>query len=244
MCGAAILAARSCLRAGAGLVSLYADNECRSLYFSESPEVMLPFRNTINADNLRKYSSVLVGPGMKDVLDINTYLKEAFNAGVKLVLDAEAINELSRDRDLFKSIPKGTILTPHTGEFDRLFQIEKPDTLLRLKVGSELCRRLKITILLKGAYTAILTPEGTCIFNTTGNPGMATAGSGDVLAGIITAFVAQGYSDDESAFLAAYVHGLSADLALIKESPESLIASDITAHLGAAFNDLMPHGQH
>ena len=244
MCGAAILAARSCLRAGAGLVSLYADNECRSSYFSESPEVMLPFRNTINAASLRKYSSVLVGPGMKDVLDINTYLKEAFNAGVKLVLDAEAINELSHDRNLFESIPKGTILTPHTGEFDRLFQIEKPDTLLRLKVGFELCRRLKITILLKGAYTAVITPEGTCIFNTTGNPGMATAGSGDVLAGIITAFVAQGYSDYESAFIAAYLHGLSADLALIKESPESLVASDITAYLGAAFNHLMPHGQH
>lgn len=244
MCGAAILAARSCLRAGAGLVSLYADEACRAVYFSESPEVMLPFRNSIDAGSLKKYSTVLIGPGMKDVLDINTFLQEAFKARVPLVLDAEAINELSRDSNLLKSIPHGTILTPHTGEFDRLVQIEKPDTLQRLKASSELCQKLKITILLKGAYTAILTPEGTCIFNTTGNPGLATAGSGDVLAGIITAFVAQGYSDYESVIISAFLHGLSADLALMKESPESLVASDIIAYLGVAFNHLKPHGQH
>ncbi|MBL0025398.1 MAG: NAD(P)H-hydrate dehydratase [Saprospiraceae bacterium] len=154
-----------------------------------------------------------------------------------IVLDADALNIISEEKSLKDLIPKNSILTPHTKEFERLFGLTKNSKEM-FELQLEMSIKYHLNIVLKGAFSRVTTPDGQSYINTTGNPGMATAGSGDVLTGIISGLLAQKYSPKEAAILGVYIHGLAGDKALQYQSVESMMASDIISHLGAAFKAL------
>jgi NAD(P)H-hydrate epimerase len=156
-------------------------------------------------------------------------------AKVPLVIDADGLNLLSAHPSWLELLPENTILTPHPKEFDRLAG-PSADSFQRHLTQIEFARRHKVIVVLKGAYTGLASPAGDYYFNTTGNPGMATGGSGDVLTGLITGLLAQGLDPLDAARAGVYLHGLAGDLALEKSSEEALIAGDITQYLGAAFS--------
>jgi NAD(P)H-hydrate epimerase len=154
--------------------------------------------------------------------------------GGSIIFDADAINLLSENKTWIEFIPPNCIFTPHIKEFERLTH-PVDNSFERMEIQKAFSMRYNCTVVLKGAHTCISSPEGDMYFNTTGNPGMATAGCGDVLTGIILAFLSQGYTATQSAILGVYLHGKSADIALKRQSYESLIASDIIDNLGKAF---------
>jgi NAD(P)H-hydrate epimerase len=155
-------------------------------------------------------------------------------AKVPLLMDADALNILSEHPEWLDLLPENTILTPHPREFERL--AGKADHgHARIKMQIDFAVKNKLFVVLKGAHTSIACPDGSCWFNTTGNPGMATAGSGDVLTGIILSLLGQGYTPRDAAILGVYLHGLAGDLASEASSEESLIAGDIIESLGFAF---------
>ena len=230
--GAAVLAARACLRAGVGLLTCSLPEQSFSIVQTAVPEAMVINRQTTTDLNI--YATVGIGPGLGVSPEATSTLQHILEQYKKnIVLDADALNILSQHTGWLQQVPPGSILTPHPKEFDRLFgnsinDFERIDKALRLSV------QYPFTIVLKGHYT-LIAANGKGLFNTTGNPGMATGGSGDILTGIITALVAQGYSSLQAAVLGVYLHGLAADLSLDAQSFESLLPSDITEHLGKAF---------
>lgn len=151
-----------------------------------------------------------------------------------MVLDADALNILSKHHDWLELLPKGSIITPHPGEFERLFG-KCPDRYHAIAAVRALARDYDIVIMLKGAYTAIIAPDGTLHFNSTGNPGMATGGSGDVLTGIILSLLAQGFGNVDAARISAYIHGLAGDRAAEELGERALTAGDITTYLPMAW---------
>lgn len=150
------------------------------------------------------------------------------------MVDADAINILANRRAWLQQLPKGIILTPHPKEFDRL-QGPSNDSYERLSKALDLAERLQGYVIVKGHYSALCLPNGHILFCPTGNAGMATAGSGDVLSGIITALLARGYDQTEACTLGMYLHGLAGDLAAEEIGQESLMASDIINYLPKAF---------
>ncbi|HLP05000.1 MAG TPA: NAD(P)H-hydrate dehydratase, partial [Paludibacter sp.] len=183
-----------------------------------------------------KYSAMAIGPGIGTHPDTAKMLRELLQeTGKPCVLDADALNMLAMENDLLELIPKNSILTPHPKEFDRVFG-HSPTSFHRLMKAQEAAIRYGVIIVLKGAYTCIALPDATLHFNSTGNPGMATAGSGDVLTGILCGLLAQGYTPIAAAKLGVFLHGLAGDLALEKESEESLIAGDIIENIGRAYD--------
>jgi len=244
--GAAVLSAKGVLRAGAGLVTAKIPACGYNIMQTAFPEAMADADETDQyistpVKDITKYHAIGAGPGIGTLKETHRMLKMLIQeAGQPLVLDADAINILSEEKTWLAFLPQGTILTPHPGEFDRLAG-EHSDGYSRLQAQRELSRKHAIYIVLKGAYTSVTTPEGNVHFNSTGNAGMATAGSGDALTGIITGLLAQGYSPFQAALLGVYLHGLAGDLAAAKTSEPSLIASDILRMLGPAFRELSGH---
>ncbi len=237
--GAALLAARACLRSGAGLVTLHAPKCLENLLPLALPEAM--YSGDGHPDYFTKipkldaYRSIGVGCGLGTSEETQKALHQLLTKhDHPMVLDADALNIIARNKAWLELIPKGSILTPHPKEFERLFNIQINDFERNMQqmVMSE---RYGIFIVLKGAHTCITTPDGQAYFNSTGNPGMATAGSGDVLAGIIAGLLARGYTPYEASIVGVYVHGLAGDLAAEKTGEESLIAGDLIEHLGQAF---------
>ena len=155
-----------------------------------------------------------------------------------MVLDADALNILGSRRAWLQQLPPGILLTPHPKEFDTLEGYSCSSEYERLSKAREMAQRMQGYILLKGHYTAICQPDGSVILNTTGNGGMATAGAGDVLTGVIVGLMSRGYSVGAAAILGAYLHGLAGDIAASSKGVESLIASDIVDALPLAFKDL------
>ena len=158
-----------------------------------------------------------------------------------MVIDADALNILSLNKDWFSVIPDGAILTPHPKEFERLAG-ETGNSFQRLNRQIEFSKEHKCIVVLKGAHTSVSTPEGNVFFNSTGNPGMATAGSGDVLTGIILSLLAQGYSPENAAITGVYLHGMAGDIAAEESCFESIIASDIINCIGKAFKRIRGTG--
>ncbi|MCX6239135.1 MAG: NAD(P)H-hydrate dehydratase [Bacteroidia bacterium] len=237
--GAAVLAAKGCLRSGVGLLSVQIPFEEIPIMQIAVPEAMVEIgyiSDTENENRLKsKFKSIGIGPGRGTntgtVNDLNTLMK--INS-IPLVIDADALNVLSENPKMVQLLPEDSILTPHPLEFERLAGYTISD-FERLKLALNFAKEHRIILILKGAYTAIALPDGNCWFNSTGNPGMATGGSGDVLTGILTGLLAQGYTPQETALLGVYLHGLSGDLCLSGSSEESLLAGDIADHLGKAF---------
>lgn len=184
------------------------------------------------------YNAIGIGSGIgtPDVTK-KAFLSQIEMSDQPLVLDADALNILSSKSNALELIPRGSVLTPHPGEFKRLFG-DFDDTPSRWKFMLSESGRTGVTIILKGAHTTISTPRGNLYINSSGNPGMATAGSGDTLTGMITSLISQGYSGEEAALIGVYWHGLAGDIAAQKLGYESLIASDIIENLGPAFQRL------
>ena len=249
MTGAAILGAKSCLRTGVGLLTVLAPQAAQLPLQASVPEAMVytlsgykGVEHNINVfsdfDSLDAYNAIGVGPGLGRAEDTERTLKRLIQeCKVPLVMDADALNILAENPTWLPYLPPKTILTPHPKEFERLFG-KTTTSFERLELQREMAKKHNIIIVLKGAYTATAFPNGAVFFNSTGNPGMATAGSGDVLTGMILSLLAQRYSPEEAAAIGVYLHGLAGDLAAKELSQEAMIASDITEHIGKAFLSL------
>ena len=242
MAGAAMLAAKACLRTGVGKVTVHTP-ACNTLPLQIGvPEVVLDVDSDTNvvseAVDTDCFKAMGIGPGLGT--NENTAIAvigQMRRAQCPIVVDADALNILAAHKAWLQQIPVGAILTPHIGEFDRLEGVST-DSYERLSKAMLLAERQHAYIVLKGHYTAIITPGGRVLFSPTGNPGMATAGSGDVLTGIITTLLARGYTQGEACAIGTYLHGLAGDIAARSLGEESLIASDIINSLPMAFKEL------
>ena len=240
--GAATLAAKACLRTGSGLVTIHLPKIAYNIIQISVPEAMVSIDKDLNyfsePPEMKPFRAIGIGCGLDQKEKTQTALFTLLKGStIPLVLDADALNILGQNPAWLNFLPKGSILTPHPKEFERLFGKSEHDfDCNRLQI--EKAKEYGIFIILKGAHTAIVTPEGNCYFNSTGNPGMATAGSGDVLTGIITGLLSQSYSSFAACVLGVYLHGLAGDLAAKKIGQEALIASDIISNIGAAFKEL------
>lgn len=240
--GSIVLASSAALRTGAGLVTCQIPSCGNIILQTAVPEVMTvcdPAEEHITLLNEKgNYDAVAVGPGLGTHPDTQkAFISFIEKCSKPLVIDADGLNILALNRDCLKRIPEGTVLTPHPGEFERLAG-KTSSGYERLLRQIDMARDLKCIIVLKGANTSVATPDGQVYFNSTGNPGMATAGSGDTLTGMILAFLAQGYTPGDAARAGVFLHGLAGDLAARSNSERSLIASDIIKHIGEAFNVL------
>jgi len=237
--GAAILSAKACLRSGVGLLTVHVPESGYEIMQTAVPEAMLCIDETemnyCSKNVLDNYSAIGIGPGIGKKPSMKNALHRILEINKQaMIFDADAINLLAENSELFDLIEKDSILTPHPGEFDRLTK-KHSSGLERLHTQIELSKKKGIYIVLKGAFTSISTPDGLVYFNSTGNSGMATAGSGDVLTGIILSLLAQGYSCEDAAIVGVYIHGLAGDIAENEVGQEALIASDIIKNLGNAF---------
>ncbi len=240
--GAAILAGHSCLRSGCGLLTIHIPQRGEVMMQTAFPEAMVSFDQHADyfssVPEISHYSAIGIGPGLGQHFESAVALERLLQTiGKPLVIDADALNLIASNNDLLKLIPPHSILTPHPKEFDRLAG-ESPCMAERLKKAREFASSHEVLIVLKGAFTATCTPEGRVYFNSTGNPGMATAGSGDVLTGIILSLLAQGAEPEAAAVIGVYLHGMAGDLAAAFRSEESMIAGDITEMLGKAFKQI------
>ena len=236
--GAAALAARACLRSGVGLLSVHCPKVGYGILQTSVPEAMtLPDTEETHLTqlpDLNIYQAIGIGPGLgKEAATRNLVRQLLQTTPSPLVIDADALNIISEE-NLQASLLPNTILTPHPKEFERLAGPATNDY-RRLELLQEFCHKYQIYAVLKGGHTCIGTPTGELSFNITGNPGMATGGTGDVLTGIITALVAQKYLPLDACCLGVYLHGLAGDLARNQVGEIALIASDLIENLGAAF---------
>ena len=242
MGGAAVLATKACLRAGAGKVTVHTPKRNNLIMQISVPEAIIQFdkeETTFSeAVDTEDFNAVGIGPGLgtseQTAIAIIAQLRRT---QCPLVADADAINILANHRAWLQQLPKGIIMTPHPKEFDRL-EGHCTDSYERLMKARDLAQRIQGYILLKGHNTSLCLPDGHIIFNTTGNAGMATAGSGDVLTGIITGLLARGYKQEDACVVGMYLHGLAGDIAARELGEESVIASDLIQNLPYAFKRL------
>jgi len=247
MMGAAVLASKAALRAGAGLITSHIPARSDMIMQIAVPEAIISFDHSSkvfsSVPGLEKYSAVAVGPGIGRRPETADALSQLFGKFDKpMVIDADALNLISEDASLFAKIPAGSILTPHPREFERVFGPCADPYERYLKAQSAAIEH-NLFIVLKGAYTMLACPDGTCWFNSTGNPGMATGGSGDVLTGLLLGLLAQGYPPKDAALLGVYIHGLAGDLAAGTLGVHALIAGDIVSQIGPAMKRLEADGR-
>lgn len=236
MAGAAILSARACLRSGVGLLTI-----CSPAYNNDILQISVPEAMAIASDDLyantdlSRYNAVGAGPGLGKGESQTAILEKLLkSSSYPMVLDADALNIISTSRYLMEYIPSGSVLTPHPGELKRLTGgfADWSDMMAK---ATRLAKENNITVVVKGAPTVTITPAGQLYVNTTGNPGMATGGSGDVLTGMVLALLAQGYAPDQAAFIAVYIHGLAGDMAAYDLSMTAMTSADIAGYLPKAW---------
>ncbi|WP_281696011.1 NAD(P)H-hydrate dehydratase [Bacteroides clarus] len=242
MAGASVLAARACLRSGVGLLTVHIPFCNNFIVQTSVPEAMTEIDiNDVRfscATDTDDYQAVGIGPGLGKAGDTEAALLEQIEScQTPMVVDADALNLLGEHRSYIGRLPKGSILTPHPKELERLVG-KCQNSYERLTKARELARSAGVHILLKGAYSVIIAPSGKCWFNPTGNPGMATGGSGDVLTGVVLALLAQGCDAETAARMAAYVHGLAGDIACKKHGVMGMTAGDIVTCLPPAWRML------
>ena len=237
--GAAVLSVSAALRSGAGLVTAHIPKSGYDIMQTSNPEAMVVVdANDIELTGiagLEKFTTVGVGPGIgKDerTADFFERMMRAFHK--PMVIDADGLNIISDYHYLRDLIPGGSVLTPHPGEFKRLFG-DSHDDLLKIQKQVNFSKQHNTVIVLKGANTSISTPSGKMYFNSTGNPGMAKGGSGDVLTGVITALMAQGYGAEKAAVIGVFVHGRAGDIAAEVLGQTGMTARDIVQFLPEAF---------
>ena len=238
--GAAILAARACLRGGAGLLTVHSPQCAYVPLQTAIPEAMVQTdtheRLWRDAIEIEKYDAIGIGCGIGQAAETRAALRTLLQTiaaradAPRLILDADALNILASEPDLFKLLPPNTILTPHPKEFERLVAHLSLDTTTdaqRHQAQLTLAQHYNIIVVLKGAYTCTALPDGRSFYNTTGNPGMAKGGSGDALTGMILAQLAQGYAPDVAAILGVYLHGAAGDAAAQKYGQRAMLPSDL-----------------
>ena len=238
-----MLAAKACLRSGAGKVTVRTPKKNVAILQTAIPEAILQIDREettfTEAVETEDFQALGIGPGLGTSEQTSiAMIAQLRRAQCPIVCDADAINMLANHHAWIQQLPKDIILTPHPKEFDRL-EGHSADSFERLSKARDLAQRLQAYVILKGHRTALCCPDGHIVFNSTGNAGMATAGSGDVLTGILTAFLARGYKHREACIVGMYLHGLAGDIAAREMGEESLIASDIIQYLPKAFKRLI-----
>lgn len=239
MAGAAILAAKACLRSGAGKVTVHTPLLNNDILQVSVPEAILShdadshiFSSQVATEN---YQAIAIGPGIgTHKRTALAFIEQVSHARVPLVLDADAINILGDHKGWISQVPPQTVLTPHPGEMQHL-GICNRDAYSTLIEAINMAQRHHFYIVLKGHFTAICQPDGRVLFNPNGNSGMGTAGCGDVLTGVITGLLAQGYSQEDACILGVFLHGLAGDIAAEEKGVYSLTASDVIEALPKAF---------
>lgn len=238
MPGACMLGSKAAMRSGLGMLYVFTHKEVKPYLINYLPEAICKSYDAVDANALDTLSqlfamtdAVAVGPGLGTTDGSKTLVKMVVSAASegKLLLDADALNIVAADNKLMESLPSNTIITPHPAEFQRLFG-KCANRMEMIDKQMEMAKKHNIIIVLKGAYTTI-TDGNTLFFNPTGNSGMATAGSGDVLSGIILSLLTQGYAPYEAAKLGVYLHGMAGDAAAAKRGESSIIASDMIDEL-------------
>jgi NAD(P)H-hydrate epimerase len=240
--GAAILSSRAALRTGIGLLTSHIPSCGNLIMQCGVPEAMISYDKSekfiSGPIETGSFTAAGIGPGLGTAEEsqdaLFSFIRE-FNK--PLVIDADALNILSLNKSWLSSVRPGTVLTPHLKEFERLAG-KSENSYSRLLKQIEFSAKYNCIIVLKGAYTSVSDAEGNVFFNSTGNPGMATAGSGDVLTGMILSLLAQGYAPADAAITGVFIHGMAGDLAAAQSSAESVIASDIIEEIGAAFSKI------
>lgn len=240
--GAAVLASEACMRTGAGLLTTHVPRLGYNVIQTAVPEVMCSIDGSEThfsaVPDLAPYNAIGVGPGLgKDRQSQNSLKLLIQNSSLPILFDADAINILGENKTWISFVPKGSIFTPHPKEFERLAG-NSSNAFERDKMQREFSVKHGVYVVLKGYSTAISCPDGSCYYNSTGNPGMATGGSGDVLTGVILGLLAQGYTSLEACLVGAYLHGLAGDLASESLGYEASLASDISGHIGYAYKAL------
>jgi hydroxyethylthiazole kinase-like uncharacterized protein yjeF len=239
--GAALLSSAACAYSGAGLTTACIPKSRLTALNSSMPELMAILRNgaELPAIEWDKFSSIGIGPGLGKGEDAMAMLTNILtNYKKPIVIDADALNLLSTDKELWPQIPANSILTPHMKEFDRLFG-EHSNWWSRIQTGVQKTKEYQVYIVLKNDYTIIITPRGKVYFNTTGNPAMATGGMGDVLTGIITSLLAQKYTSEAACIIGAYVHGKAGDELAQPNRLNVVMPSQVAARLPATMAKLM-----
>jgi NAD(P)H-hydrate epimerase len=248
MSGAAVLTGTAALRSGAGLVQLVVPAAigpivatgqicCTTTWMPSDAEGKLSQAGLSRIlETIHSANAIVMGPGLGQSDDVRTLVRTLI-AVVKqpLVLDADALNVLGGEPPEFAKRTAPLIVTPHPGEFGRMINVDTPTVQAnRESLAFAFAQRHNCILVLKGAGTIVT--DGTHLYiNTTGNPGMATGGSGDVLAGVIGALLAQGMPAYDAAVLGVYMHGRAGDLARERVGEVALIATDVIEHLGGAF---------
>ena len=240
--GAAVLASKAVLKAGAGLLSTHIPKCGYNILQTAIPEAMLSIDSAENfiSDNIKidNFQAIAIGPGIGITEETAKSLKFLIqNAKIPLIFDADAINILAENKTWLSFIPKNCIFTPHPKEFERLAG-KTSNSFERLQLQKAFALKYNSYVIVKGAFTTIACPDGEVYFNSTGNPGMATAGSGDVLTGILLGLFSQGYSAKETCLIGVYLHGLAGDIAAHRECQESIIASEIINNISKAYKKI------
>jgi NAD(P)H-hydrate epimerase len=242
--GAAVLGAKAGLKAGAGLITTHIPEKGNAILQTAVPSGMVSIDQDdkvfSEVPDLFKYNAIAIGPGIGMEKQTQHALKLLIqNTGVPIIFDADALNILAENKTWISFIPKNSIFTPHPKEFERL--IGKPsDDFERNQMQREFSMKHNAYVVLKGAHTAISCPDGNCYFNSTGNPGMATGGSGDALTGMLLGLMAQGYSSRDTCIIGVYLHGLAGDIAAEKWGYEALTTTNIIHNIGKAYKKLTP----
>jgi len=240
--GAAIISARACLRSGAGMLTVHSTKNVLTSLLQHLPEAMSdedPNEDFISLiEKTENYNAVGFGPGV----GLNEETKNTFKKLLqyylgRMVIDADGLNILSENKTWLDFLPPSAILTPHIKEFERLTGKTEND-FERLENLKKISARYNCIVILKGAYSTIAMPDGNIFFNSTGNPGLAKAGSGDALTGIILGLLCRGYNPPQAALIGTFIHGYAADLCLKKMSMESILISDVIEQLPKAFKKL------
>lgn len=239
--GAAVLSVKSCLRSGVGLCTAHLPEEGNDILQIGIPEAMTSINiGKKQLSPLKSYkeftnTTIGIGPGIGTSNQTVQFFDDLLlHVEKPMVIDADALNILAENPHLWSKVPGKSILTPHPKEFSRIVGAMK-DGHKNLVAQINFSKKHNCYIVLKGAYSSMTTPEGLVYFNTTGNPGMATGGSGDVLTGIITGLLAQGYTAEKAMLIGVYIHGLAGDLAQNELGYSAMIAGDIINYMGKAF---------
>lgn len=238
MLGAAILAAIACLRSGVGKLTCFVSPDSYPIVQGSVPEAVfhiLTEKEPIQVCDFSLFDSIGIGPGIGQKEEHTLMMDALFTQGIPMVLDADALNTIARHPHLKKSLPGNTILTPHRAEFERMFG--------KIADARKIAMEYGVVIVEKGPHSLVACPDGSAYLNDSGNAGMATAGSGDVLTGIITGLLARGYDAMNAARLGVFLHGSAGDLAVAETGKESLIAGDIIRFLAPAFLQIESHSK-
>ncbi|REC41364.1 NAD(P)H-hydrate dehydratase [Chryseobacterium sp. 5_R23647] len=235
--GAVVLATKSTLKTGSGLTFVLAPNCGYEILQTSVPEAMFIDGGEKNIRQIKAQENTVfgIGPGLGTEKETEKALLEFLkNYQSPLILDADALNIISKNKDYLELIPKKSIITPHPKEFERLFGTTE-NSFERLDLAKTKAKELNIYIVLKDHHTQVVTPEGTVFYNITGNSGLAKGGSGDVLTGIITSLLAQKYTEEEATILGVWLHGKAADFTAEKYSTEAMQPIDVIDEIGNVF---------